>query len=338
MPAITVTEHTVKTAEHTTFYLAAGPSDGPLMIFLHGWPELAVSWRHQLPFFAAMGFRAIAPDMRGYGRSQVHPRHEDYQNALIVADMLALLASLGQQDAIWVGHDLGSPIAWSLASHHPQHCRAVASLCVPYATVEYGLERLLELVDRDLYPAAEFPAGQWEYMRFYEDHFSSATGPMDANPRNMIQTLFRRATNKAVGQRSATANVYHQRGWFGGAAAAPEYPRDPEVLSIEDLHAYASALERNGFFGPNSWYMNHRANRAYARQAPNAGQLALPVLFLGARYDSTCETTRSRLTEPMLALCSNLSQAVLDTGHWMAQEDPAGVNRELVKWLVKQVL
>ena len=94
----------------------------------------------------------------------------------------------------------------------------------------------------------------------------------------------------------------------------------------------------NGFFGPNSWYMNHLANRAYARQAPNAGQLALPVLFLGARYDSTCETTRSRLTEPMLAICSNLSQAVLDTGHWMAQEDPAGVNRELVKWLVKQVL
>lgn len=338
MPAITVTEHTVKTAAHTTFYLAAGPVDGPLIIFLHGWPELAISWRHQLPFFAAMGFRAIAPDMRGYGRSQVHTGHEDYQYSLIVADMLALLASLGRQDAIWVGHDLGSPIVWNLASHHPQHCRAVASLCVPYATVERGLEQLIELVDRDLYPAAEFAAGQWEYMRFYEDHFSSATAPMDADPGNMIQTMFRRATVKVVGQRSPTASVYHQHGWFGGAAAAPQYPRDTEVLSLEDLHAYASALQRNGFFGPNSWYMNHRANAAYASQAGNGGQLTLPVLFLGARYDSTCETTSSRLAEPMRALCSDLSEAVLDTGHWMAQEDPAAVNLELVKWLATSVL
>ncbi len=79
MPAaFPVTEHVAKSARHTSFYLACGAEDAPPIIFIHGWPELSISWRHQLPVFAALGFRAIAPDMRGYGRSSVYPRHEDY--------------------------------------------------------------------------------------------------------------------------------------------------------------------------------------------------------------------------------------------------------------------
>ena len=73
-----VTEHTLKTQRHTTGYLACGPESGPLLIFCHGWPELSLSWRHQLPAMAALGFRCIAPDMRGYGRSSTYRRHEDF--------------------------------------------------------------------------------------------------------------------------------------------------------------------------------------------------------------------------------------------------------------------
>ena len=86
-----LTEHTLKTDRHTTFYLAAGPEDGPLVIFVHGWPELSISWRHQLPALAALGFRAIAPDMRGYGRSSVYSQHGNYAQEHIVRDMLELL-------------------------------------------------------------------------------------------------------------------------------------------------------------------------------------------------------------------------------------------------------
>ena len=79
MPAaFTVTEHVAKTARHTTFYLACGAANGSPVIFVHGWPELSISWRHQLPCLAGLGFRAMAPDMRGYGRSSVYGRHEDY--------------------------------------------------------------------------------------------------------------------------------------------------------------------------------------------------------------------------------------------------------------------
>src|SRR5213594_923994 len=108
-------EHIHKTARHETFYLASGPREAPLIIFAHGWPELSLSWRHQLKYFGERGWRAIAPDMRGYGRSTVHRRHEDYAVEESVVDMLELLVHLGREQAIWVGHDWGSPVVWALA-------------------------------------------------------------------------------------------------------------------------------------------------------------------------------------------------------------------------------
>src|SRR5271156_2694488 len=152
-----MTEHTTKTNRHTTFYLAAGPKDGPLIIFVHGWPELSISWRHQLPALASLGFRAIAPDMRGYGRYSVYDTHAAYAQQEIVADMLELLASLGVEQAIWVGHDWGSPVVWNLASHHPERCLAVANLCVPYYSLERGLDAVLPLIDRKVYPEDLYP-------------------------------------------------------------------------------------------------------------------------------------------------------------------------------------
>ena len=127
-----VTEHTLKTERHTTGYLACGPESGPLLIFCHGWPELSLSWRHQLPAMAALGFRCIAPDMRGYGRSNTYTRHEDFAQELIVQDMMELLASLGRDKAVWIGHDWGSPVVWNIAAHHADKTAGVASLCVPY--------------------------------------------------------------------------------------------------------------------------------------------------------------------------------------------------------------
>jgi pimeloyl-ACP methyl ester carboxylesterase len=97
-----MTENIVKTARHTTFYLGCGAEDAPVIVFVHGWPELSISWRHQLPCLASLGFRAVAPDMRGYGRSSVYPRHEDYALEQTVKDMLELLDALGREKAVWV--------------------------------------------------------------------------------------------------------------------------------------------------------------------------------------------------------------------------------------------
>lgn len=337
MSETAITEHVARRDGHSTFYLAAGPEDGPLLIFLHGWPELSLSWRHQLPALAALGFRCVAPDMRGYGRSSVYPRHEDYALAPIIDDMLALIDHLDRERAVWIGHDWGSPVAWSMARLHGGRCHAVASLCVPYGTIEDGLDGLIALVNRDTYPEAEFPAGQWEYMRYYEEQFERATASMDADPLAMARMLFRKGNPEGRGQVALTARVRQMDGWFGGAQRPPVLPRDPDVVSEQDLCAYAAALTRNGFFGPNSWYMNHERNARFIAGSGGDGRLAMPALFLSAAHDYVCDTVDSRLADPMRARCDDLTWVDVPSGHWMAQECPRQVNAALARWLASRV-
>ena len=327
-------ERELRQGEHRQFYRCHGPETGPLLLFVHGWPELSLSWRHQLRAFGDLGFFCVAPDLRGYGRSSVYSRHEDYALEPLVADMLALLDHLGREQAILIGHDWGSPVVWSLAAHHPQRCLGVASLCVPYRTLECGLDAVLAHIDREVYPVEQFPAGQWEYMRYYEENFAAATGAFDADPYRVAKLLFRKGDPAGAGQPSATAFVRANGGWFGGGEV-PDLPIDEDVVSADELQEYADGLRRNGFFGPDSYYMNHSTNAAYAVTDANAA-LAMPVLFLAAQYDYTCETIVSTLAEPMRGLCGRLTEEVVFSGHWMAQERPRDVNSALARWLARE--
>ena len=110
----------------------AEAGSGPLVVLLHGFPESWYSWRHQLPALAAAGFHAVAPDMRGYGRSEAPPEVESYDQVALAADVAGLVEALGERDAVVVGHDWGAPVAWHTALLHPDRCRAVAALSVPY--------------------------------------------------------------------------------------------------------------------------------------------------------------------------------------------------------------
>ena len=332
-----ITEHIVRTERHTTFYLSCGRPDATPLIFVHGWPELSISWRHQLPVFAALGFHCIAPDMRGYGRSSVYLAHDDYALRNSVRDMIELLDALGQDRAVWVGHDWGSPVVWSLGSHHSDRCLAIVNLCVPYLPGGFAPATTIPLVDRSVYPEAEFPAGQWEYQLFYEENFDKARAAFEASIPDTVKALFRKGSAAGKGQPSRTALVRRDNGWFGGAGRAPAVPRDADVLTEADLSAYAAALERTGFFGPDSWYMNHAGNIAYALEARNNGRLAMPVLFLHGAYDYTCETIDSRLAVPMREHCTDLTEIVVESGHWMAQEKPVAVNVALADFLALKV-
>jgi pimeloyl-ACP methyl ester carboxylesterase len=334
--AFPVTEHTVKTPRHSTGYLACGAVGAPLLVFVHGWPELSISWRHQLPAFAALGFRCVAPDMRGYGRSSTYARHEDFAQEHIVQDMLELLAALGREKAVWIGHDWGSPVVWNIASHHPEKTVGVASLCVPYLSQGFTLEARLPLIDRKLYPEAEYPVGQWDYQYFYHENFDKACKAFEADIRNVVKALFRKGNPERVGKPAPTALVRRAGGWFGGGPC-PNLPRDGDVITEQDLEAYVAALTRNGFFGPDSWYMNNEANGEFAKKAKNGGKLAMPVLFLHGAYDTTCETMTSKLPEPMRRDCADLTEVVVKSGHWMAQEKPAAVNAALAKWLAAKL-
>lgn len=315
------------------FYLAAGPADGPLLIFVHGWPELAISWTTQLATFGRLGFRAIAPDMPGYGRSTIYNNVEAYALETIVGEMRFLLDALGAEKAVWIGHDMGTPVVWSIASHHPELCHAVAALNVPYRSVEVGLEHLLSTIDRDVYPADIYPVGMWDYRYYYLENFAEATAAFDAAPENVVKAIFVPGNPAEAGKPQFIAKVRKAGGWFGGAGRAPDGPLDTSILSVEEFHQFASALRKNGFFGPDSYYMNHTANDAYAQAAVNDFRLDMPVLFIHGALDYTPECINSRIADDMRRLCSNLTSVSIQAGHWVAQERPAELASAIAHWL-----
>ena len=274
-------------------YLAAGPLDGPLIVFVHGWPAIAETWWPQLEAFAAQGYRAIAPDMRGYGRSATPADPGAYAQQHLVEDMLTLLDHLGRIDAIWVGHDWGCGATWGLAAHHPRVCRAVVSLCIPYRSIERGPSEVLPYVNRAVYPVDEYPNAQLDYMTYYELHPEEVTALFDSAPDRVVRAIFRGGEPGAYGKPYRTATLTRDGGWFGGAASVPDLPRDEDILDQALYEALRESFARNGFAGPTAYYLNHVANRAYSDSSLDSGHLHMPVLYIEARYDSVVRTIRS---------------------------------------------
>jgi pimeloyl-ACP methyl ester carboxylesterase len=328
-----ITERTVVNARHTTFYLEAGPEDGVPIILVHGWPELAISWRHQIPVLAGLGFRVIAPDMRGYGRSSRHDHHADYRMEECVADLLELLKATGREKAIWVGHDFGAAVVWSLASHHPEACIGVANLCVPYLPKGFTLENVVALVNREIYPQEQYPHGQWAYWNLHVEHPGHATVALGADVERSVRMIFRRGVPELLGKATGGATIAAPDGWRPLLEMSKAAGRDERILDEADYWAYVSSLKRNGFEAADSYYRNNEANGAYAARSVNGGRLDLPVLFIHALFDPTCDTMVTELATPMREHCSDLSEQVVRAGHWVQQEKGPEVSAALVRWL-----
>jgi pimeloyl-ACP methyl ester carboxylesterase len=328
----------VETARHRTVWMEQGPASGPLMIFLHGWPELGLVWRAQLDHFAGLGWRCVAPDMRGYGGSSVPSATASYAVSELVGDMIELHDALGGAPAVWVGHDWGSTVAWSMASHHGTRCCGVINLCVPYFTRGMALPTLLPLVDRSLYPMEQFPVGQWDYWLFYGEHFAQAAQDFEANVEATLALLYRRAVHDGQPKPAFSASIRANQGWFGVPRQAPRMPRDSSMLTQADFESLVSAFQSTGFLGANAWYMNDAANLAYAAQAPQFGRLTLPALFLHASRDQTCETVHSRLANPMREDCKDLTEVTIDCGHEVMLERPKELNEAMAVWLASKGL
>jgi pimeloyl-ACP methyl ester carboxylesterase len=134
--------------------------DGPVVLCVHGWPELASSWHHQVRHLAERGYRAAAMDVRGYGGSSAPPEIERYTLAELAGDVAAVAAALDDGPIVLAGHDWGAPIVWNTALRHPDRVRAVAGLSVPY-TPPMALS-LLDLLDQ-LY------ADRFFYMLYFRE-------------------------------------------------------------------------------------------------------------------------------------------------------------------------
>ncbi|KAJ2984286.1 hypothetical protein NQ176_g52 [Zarea fungicola] len=337
-------EHRVSFGDgKTIFYLAAGPLSGPLLIFMHGWPAIAKTWQPQIKAFALLGFRVVAPDMPGYGQSTARHIKSDYSQQEVVKGMLAVLADTKRETAVWVGHDWGCATLWTLANTHPEVCRAVIGLTVPFGTLELGLEELVKTVDRKLYPENEFPYGQWDYMVFYEQSFDKASSFFDKGIHGFLNMMMRRVTDPSIiDTPSFTSTVVKAGGWFGGMDEPPppeaNVPDDAFNMEVEILNELIAAMEKTGFGPGDSWYMNHKENREYnLNKTKNNMKLEIPVLFIHARYDFVCQSVIGKLADRMRSSCPNLTEKVIDAGHLVASEKPEETNSAIAKWLLEKV-
>ncbi|MGA3228181.1 MAG: alpha/beta hydrolase [Acidobacteriaceae bacterium] len=336
--SFTLTDTTFSSPRHTTHYWQAGPAGGPLMIFLHGWPAIGLVWRAQMEGFASEGWHCIAPDMRGYGGSSAPAASEAYALKEIVGDMLELHDHLGGSPAIWVGHDLGSPVVGALAAHHAARSRGVVFISVPYAPEAFALPNLLPLVDRQLYPADQYPDGQWDYYRFYLTHFDQTVNDFDADIPGSLAAIYRSGNPESVGKVYRSAVITRNGGWFGSAHHAPTVQPDAALWPSADFDTLVEAFRITGFRPGNSWYLNDRANIAYAHEVPDGGRLRQSVLFINGDFDGLCDITHNRFGEPMRNACQDLTVTSLPSGHWLPLERKAEVIEAMRSWLKTKAL
>ena len=338
MSASTLVSRTFSMPRHTTHYLESGPADGPLMIFLHGWPELSLIWRAQLEAFAAEGWHCVAPDMRGYGGSSAPAVNDAYTIEAIVADMAELHDHLGSKPAIWVGHDWGSVVAGELVAHQPQRSRGVVLISVPYFPDMNALSTLVPLVDRTIYPADQYPDGQWDYYRYYTENFRSAVGDLDADKAASLASIYRRGDPASIGKPSPNAVVTQKGGRFGATHRAPPTQPDPALWPAADFAVLVSTFEAHGFRAPCAWYLNDDANIAYAHRAPNGGRILKPMLFVNGDFDAINTIHGNRSGDPMRAACADLSVISLQGAHWLPVERKAELVQAIRTWVESKTL
>jgi pimeloyl-ACP methyl ester carboxylesterase len=323
---------------HTTHYIECGPADGPLMIFLHGWPSISLMWRTQMDAFAADGWHCVAPDLRGFGGSSAPAANDAYTIKEVVADMAELHDHLGGKPAIWVGHDWGCVVAGALVAHEPRRSRGVVLTSLAYQPDGHALPTLVPLVDRTIYPADQYPDGQWDYYRYYNTHFKTAVDDLDADKAASLASSFRSGDPASVGKIAPLAVVTRKGGRFGAAHRAPPTEPDPAVWPSADFDVLVRAFEATGFRPSCAWYLNDDAAIAYARTAPNGGRLSQPVLYVNGDFDQVCTINGNCQGDPMRAACEDLTVTSLPAGHWLPLERKAEHIQAIRTWLQSKKL
>ena len=295
----------------------AEQGSGPLVLLLHGFPELWYSWRHQLPALADAGFRAVAPDLRGYGRTDAPQPVEAYSMRNMTADAAGILDALGVETAVVAGHDWGAPIAWHCALMYPERFSAVVALSVPYTP---------RVSSPPLQALKRVFADRFFYILYFQEP-GRAESELEADVRKSMRTILYDWSGDAP-EGAAVARKPEDARLFDDA---PEPERLPPWLSEADLDYYVSEFQRTGFRGGLNRYRN--MDRDWEDLPHLAGAVVQqPALFVVGERDPVLGFMR---TDAMKTHVPNLRKTVVvpGCGHWTQQEQPAEVNRELIEFL-----
>ncbi len=294
--------------------------EGPAVVFCHGFPELGYSWRYQLPALAEVGFRAIAPDQRGYGGSSRPDPIEDYSLTQLTRDLVGLLDALEIDKAVFCGHDWGGFVAWGMPVLFPERTAGVIGICTPYMQMR-STAAARALVDGE---------DERYYVLWFQEP-GVAEAEMDPKARLIFERLMRGGTDPAELARRTSSGGRLDMNPFRRIEDLPK----PEklIVSPEELSFYVDAFEKTGFRGGINWYRNIDRN---SREHPEIGEqkLDLPCLMLTAEWDGAL---RPELAAGMPALCSDLEMHMIErAGHWVQQETPEPVNARIISWLTRR--
>ncbi|XP_042419502.1 epoxide hydrolase A-like isoform X1 [Zingiber officinale] len=248
----------------------AEKGDGPIVLFIHGFPELWYSWRHQIISLAARGYLAVAPDLRGYGDSDSPPSASDYSIFHLVGDLVALVHALGQDQVFVVGHDWGAIVAWWLCVLRPDMVKALVNLSVPYSP-RNPRRRTVESL-RAIF-------GDDYYMCRFQEH-----GAIEAEFEQIGTTSL---IKRFLTYRTPAAIIITKEKGIDGSLEAPATL--PSWLSAADVEYFANKFEKSGFTGGLNYYRCMDMN--WELTAPWTGvQVKVPVKFIVGDLDLTYHT------------------------------------------------
>jgi pimeloyl-ACP methyl ester carboxylesterase len=287
------------------------------VILAHGFPELAFSWRFQMPVLADAGYRAIAPNQRGYGGTDKPEPVEAYDIRHLCGDMARLMDSLGLEKAIFIGHDWGGPVVWNMPLLYPDRVAGVVGMSVPFS-----------------------PRGDADPIAIYEErlgpehyivHFNRQPGVADAtfasDPRRFFNNVFRRRRRvertTPPSTRRPSFNVS-----LMNTFSMTEPPGEP-LMSEEEMDVFVAAFSKGGFTGPINWYRNITRNWETSADLPQ--RIDVPCAMIYGEYDIVPKG------RDISEYIPNLESITLECGHWIQQEKPDEVNAFLLDWLKRNV-
>jgi len=316
-----MTEATLQTLEVNGLRMQmAVQGSGPLVLLCHGFPELWISWRSQLAALSNAGYRAVAPDMRGYGGTTAPDDPTAYTVLHLVGDMVELVKQLGEKQAVIVGHDWGAPVAWNSAMLRPNVFRAVVGMSVPFSPP--GPVNLLDALKK---------AG---IHTFYMQYFQTP-GVAEKELERDVGMSIRRINYSGSGDgpdRVAFGVLEPNQGFLDNLVDPKTLP---SWLSPEDVDYFVAEFSRTGFRGGLNWYRN--ITRSWELLAPWRGVvIRQPSMFIAGERDDVLKFPSSK---PQIA---NFSNTLLDlrgchilegAGHWVQRERASVVNELLISFV-----
>jgi pimeloyl-ACP methyl ester carboxylesterase len=295
--------------------------DGFPVVFCHGFPELAYSWRHQLPALAEAGYHAIAPDQRGYGRTDRPDEIEAYSLEHLCNDMVGLLDAKNIEKAVFCGHDWGGLVVWMMPILHPDRVAGVIGVNTP------------------LTPRPPIPPIQiLRLMRGKDNYVAAFQQPgvadriLARDVRKTFEMLMRRGMFDAEEFAKLPTDAPKRKFQLLKMLEDPDSAANPpgqRLLGDNEMDYFVRTFEETGFTGGINWYRNIDRNWEQTRELKF--RIDVPCLYVGAEDDVILPPSSALM---MAGMVSNLkTHTIKDCGHWTQQEKPDEFNRVVIDWL-----